>query len=98
MVNLLLSLTFACGVFIAAAHVLNRRFVAPAYDVLANLVAFVTATAASLLLHHWMPATLSALAACCWVLLAARSVRAARQGVPLTGQAPRAPQGPGAGA
>ena len=38
--SLLLSVTFACGVLIAVAHVLNRRFIAPGYDVVANLTAF----------------------------------------------------------
>lgn len=87
-VNTLLSVTFACGLFIAGAHVLNRRFVAPAYDVVANLLAFVSATAASLLLHHWVPASLSAMAVACWVLLGARSWEAHRAGVPLSGQRP----------
>ncbi|MCW2813038.1 MAG: hypothetical protein JWN84_493, partial [Nocardioides sp.] len=32
-VSLLLSVTFGCGVLIAAAHVVNRRFIAPVYDV-----------------------------------------------------------------
>ncbi len=92
-VNTLLSVTFACGLFIAGAHVLNRRFVAPAYDVVANLLAFVSATAASLLLHHWVPASLSAMAVACWVLLGARSWEAHRTGVPLSGQRPPTPMG-----
>ena len=40
MVSFLLSVTFACGVFIAVAHVVNQRFIAPVYDVAANLAAF----------------------------------------------------------
>ena len=55
MVSLLLSLTFACGLFIAVAHVLNHSFIAPVYDVVANLTAFTSATAASALLGHWLP-------------------------------------------
>lgn len=74
MVGLLLSVTFACGVVIAVAHVANRRFVAPGYDVVANLTAFACAVAASLLLHHVVPAALSAVALGCWVLLARRTV------------------------
>ena len=35
-VSFLLSVTFACGLLIAGAHVLNRRFIAPVYDVVAN--------------------------------------------------------------
>lgn len=76
--SFLLSVTFACGVLIAVAHVVNRRFVAPGYDVVANLVAFVSATAASLLLDHWVPAALSAVAILCWVALARRTVQAHR--------------------
>ena len=47
--SLLLSVTFACGLVIAVAHVLNRRFIAPVYDVVANLLAFACAVAASML-------------------------------------------------
>jgi hypothetical protein len=75
-VSLLLSVTFACGLVIAVAHVLNSRFVAPGYDVAANLLSFTCATAASLLLGHWVPAVLSAIAILCWVGLARRTVRA----------------------
>jgi hypothetical protein len=53
-VSLLLSVTFACGLIIAIAHVLNQPFVAPVYDVVANLVAFVCASAASVLLGNWL--------------------------------------------
>ena len=73
MVNVLLSVTFGCGVVIAVAHVANRLFVAPTYDVVANLVAFVSSTAASTLLGHVVPATLSALAVLCWLVLARRT-------------------------
>ena len=59
MVGLLLSVTFACGLVIAFAHVLNRRFVAPVYDVVLTLVAFGCAVAASALLDHRVPALLS---------------------------------------
>lgn len=76
MVGLLLSVTFACGLFVAGAHVLNRRFVAPVYDVLANLTAFASATAASTLLRHWAAALLSGLAVACWLLLARRTLLA----------------------
>jgi len=85
-VGFLLSVTFACGLFIAAAHVVNRRFVAPVYDVVANLAAFVSATSASLLLHHWVPAALAAFAVGCWVSLGLRTARALRRGQPLVGQ------------
>ncbi|MFT4201915.1 hypothetical protein [Gordonia sp. (in: high G+C Gram-positive bacteria)] len=73
MVSTLLSITFACGLFIAAAHVVNTRFTAPVYDAIANLLAFGCATAASALLHHWVPAALSAFAFLCWVALAVRT-------------------------
>jgi hypothetical protein len=73
-VSLLLSVTFACGLFIAVAHVVNQRFVAPVYDVAANLTAFGCAVAASLLLGHAVPATLSAVAVLCWLVLARRTI------------------------
>jgi len=72
-VSALLSITFACGLFIAAAHVINRRFIAPVYDVAANLTAFACAAAASTLLRHWAPAAFSAFAFLCWVALAVRT-------------------------
>ena len=78
MVSVLLSITFACGLVIAVSHVINRRFVAPVYDVVANLTAFGCAIAASLLLDHWVPATLSAVAFLCWLVLARRTARALR--------------------
>lgn len=78
MVSFLLAVTFACGLLIATAHVLNRRFVAPVYDVAANLVAFGCAVAASLLLGHWIPALLSAVAVLCWLALARRTMLARR--------------------
>jgi len=73
MVNLLLSVTFACGVLIAVAHVVNHRFIAPVYDVILNLVAFCSSAAASALLHHVVPAVLSGLAVVCWLVLARRT-------------------------
>ena len=76
--SLLLSVTFACGLLIAIAHVLNRRFIAPAYDVAANLTAFGCAVAASLLLGHWIPALLSSIAIMCWLTLARRTLLARR--------------------
>ena len=79
-VSLLLSVTFSCGLVIAVAHVVNRRFVAPVYDVALNLLAFVSAVAASLLLGHWIPALLSAFAILCWLLLARRTYVARRAG------------------
>ena len=87
MVGFLLSVTFACGLFIAIAHVVNQRFIAPVYDVVANLLAFGCATAASALLDHPLPATLSAVAVLCWLVLARRTVLARRhrlegEGVP----------------
>ncbi len=72
-VSFLLSVTFACGVVIAVAHVLNRKFVAPVYDVVANLLAFACATAASTLLHHVIPALFSGFAILCWLWLARRT-------------------------
>jgi hypothetical protein len=77
-VGLLLSVTFACGLFVAAAHVVNRRFVAPVYDVVANLTAFTSAVAASALLHHWLATLLSSLAVCCWLGLGRRTAQAIR--------------------
>ena len=73
-VSILLSVTFACGVFIAVAHVFNQRFVAPVYDVAANLTAFGCAVAASALLGHAVPAILSGLAIVCWLVLARRTL------------------------
>jgi hypothetical protein len=73
-VGFLLSVTFACGLFIAVAHVINQRFIAPLYDVIANLVAFGCATAASALLDHPVPALLSAGAVACWLVLARRTI------------------------
>jgi hypothetical protein len=78
-VNFLLAVTFACGVVIAVAHVLNRRFIAPVYDVVANLTAFACAVAASLLLGHLVPALLSAAAFLCWLVLARRTTLAHRR-------------------
>jgi hypothetical protein len=79
MVSLFLSITFTCGLLIAIAHVANRKFIAPVYDVAANLTAFASAVAASSLLGHWIPATLSAVAFLLWLVLARRT-RAARKG------------------
>ena len=73
-VSLLLSVTFACGVLIAVAHVVNQRFVAPVYDVAANLTAFGCAVGASVLLGHPVPAILSGVAILCWLVLARRTV------------------------
>lgn len=83
MVSVLLSVTFACGVLIAVAHVLNQRFVAPVYDVAANLTAFGCAVGASVLLGHPVPAVLSGVAILCWLVLARRTVldRRERRGV-----------------
>jgi hypothetical protein len=85
-VNFLLSVTFACGLVIAVAHVLNRRFIAPAYDVVANLVAFACAVATSLLLRHFAPALLSAVAIVCWLVLARRTALAYRRRSLLTSE------------
>ena len=78
MVSVLLSITFACGLVIAVSHVINTRFIAPVYDVVANLTAFGCAVAASLLLGHWMPALLSSIAIVCWLVLARRTFLARR--------------------
>jgi hypothetical protein len=89
-VNFLLAVTFACGVVIAVAHVLNRRFIAPVYDVVANLTAFACAVAASLLLGHLAPALLSASALLCWLVLARRTALAHRRRLaPEPGEAER---------
>ena len=85
MVSFLLSVTFACGLLIAIAHVLNWRFIAPVYDVAANLTAFGCAVAASLLLGHWIPALLSAIAIVCWLMLARRTMLARRADVATNG-------------
>lgn len=79
MVSFLLSVTFACGLLIAVAHVINRRFIAPVYDVAANLTAFGCAVAASTLLGHWIPALLSGFAVLCWLALARRTLVARRE-------------------
>jgi hypothetical protein len=73
-VSFLLSVTFACGLFIALAHVMNQQFIAPVYDVAANLTAFGCAVAASSLLGHPVPAMLSAVAILCWLVLARRTI------------------------
>jgi hypothetical protein len=78
-VSVLLSVTFTCGLVIAVAHILNRPFIAPVYDVIANLVAFGCAVAASLLLGHYTPALLSATAVLCWLVLARRTAQARRR-------------------
>jgi hypothetical protein len=78
-VSVLLTVTFACGVFIAVAHVINERFVAPVYDVVANLTAFGCAVAASSLLGHLIPAVLSAVAIVCWLVLARRTILVRRR-------------------
>ena len=77
-VSLLLSITFACGLLIAIAHVANRNFIAPVYDVVANLTAFASAVAASSLLGHLIPASLSAVAFLLWLMLARRTQIAKR--------------------
>jgi hypothetical protein len=78
MVGFLLSVTFACGLLIAVAHVVNKSFVAPVYDVVANIIAFACAVAASVLLEHWIPALLSSGAIVCWLVLARRTILARR--------------------
>ena len=77
-VSFLLSVTFACGLFIAVAHVINRPFIAPVYDVVANLTAFASAVGASVLLKHFVPAALSSFAIVCWLILAKRTFDARR--------------------
>jgi hypothetical protein len=83
-VSLLLSVTFACGLVIAVAHVVNRPFVAPVYDVVANMVAFGCAVAASAMLGHPIPAVLSAIAELCWLVLARRTYLTRRGAVSAT--------------
>jgi hypothetical protein len=78
-VSLLLSVTFACGVVIAVSHVINRAFIAPVYDVVANLTAFGCAVAASVLLGHWVPVVFSSIAIGCWLVLARRTLSALRR-------------------
>jgi hypothetical protein len=53
---------------------MNQRFIAPIYDVVANLTAFGCAVAASSLLDHPVPAILSAVAILCWLALARRTL------------------------
>jgi hypothetical protein len=81
-VSFLLSVTFACGLVIAISHVVNKPFIAPVYDVVANLTAFASAVAASLLLDHWVPALLSGVAILCWLVLARRTMVARRHSSP----------------
>lgn len=78
MVSSLLGITFACGLLIAVAHVFNKGFVAPPYDVALNLIAFASAVSASLLLDHVVPAALSAIAIACWLILGRRTIQARR--------------------
>jgi hypothetical protein len=92
MVGFLLSVTFACGLLIAVAHVINRRFVAPVYDVLANLTAFACAVAASTMLGHLLPSTLSAFAFVCWLILGRRTLLALRSDRRSYSDASRAPR------
>lgn len=73
MITVLLSITFGCGVFIAIAHVLNKNFIAPRYDVAANLVAFTCATASSIVLGEYIPAAFAIVAIICWCTLAVRT-------------------------
>lgn len=73
MITILLSITFGCGVFIAIAHVINKKFIAPSYDVVANLVAFTCATFSSILLHEPVPTAFAGLAIICWVVLGFRT-------------------------
>jgi len=73
-----LSITFASGLVIAVAHVLNKQFIAPSYDVIANLTAFSSAVAASTMLRHWIPVTLSTGAILCWLVLARRTLLSKR--------------------
>lgn len=75
-IDLLLTIAFACGVAIAGIHVLNKRFIAPWYDVGLNLTAFTSATAASALLGHWLPSAFAALAVAAWLVLAVRTAKA----------------------
>ncbi len=77
--SVLLSVTFACGVLIAVAHVLNKQFIAPGYDVAANLTAFSCAVGASALLRHWVPALFSGVAIACWLILVRRTISARRR-------------------
>lgn len=73
MVGILLTVTFAAGVCIAIMHVVNRKFVAPVYDVFLNLIAFIAAVTSSWLLHEVLPASFAALAMLCWLWLARRT-------------------------
>ena len=79
MVTLFLTITFACGLLISVAHVANKKFIPPVYDVVANLVAFASAVAASWLLGHWIPAAFSAVAFAFWLALAHRARMARRE-------------------
>ncbi|AIG63812.1 hypothetical protein CATYP_02935 [Corynebacterium atypicum] len=86
MVGVLLSVTFCCGLLIAAAHVFNRRFIAPIYDVVLNFIAFSAATASSTLLGEYIPAFFSGCAVVAWIYLGFLTYRALKRHVPLSGQ------------
>lgn len=86
LITVLLSITFACGLIIAALHVLNNQFIAPVYDVWLNFAAFAAATTSNTLLHQPLPAVLSGCAVAAWVYLGMRTVRAKRAGLVAGGQ------------
>lgn len=72
-IDALLSLTFGAGVAIAGLHVINRKFIAPIYDVVLNLIAFTSACTASTLLGQPVSAVIAAGAVLCWVWLGRRT-------------------------
>lgn len=88
MAETLLNITFATGLFVAFMHVANRRFIAPIYDIVANLTGFACATAASALLGHWPSTALAGSAVGCWLWLAWRTASSMRAGHPAHGQLP----------
>lgn len=86
LVTTLLSITFACGLIIAALHVMNKLFIAPYYDVVLNLAAFSAATASNALLGQLLPALLSGCAVLAWIWLGLRTYRAVANGLVAGGQ------------
>ena len=73
--ELFLSITFLCGILISGFHVWNRAFVAPVYDVILNLTAFLSAVTAAVILGQWISASLAACAVAAWILLGLRTLR-----------------------
>lgn len=73
--EIFLSVTFLCGILISGFHVWNHAFVAPVYDVILNLLAFLSAVTAAILLGQWISASLAGCAVIAWVFLGLRTLR-----------------------